>query len=61
MSKNFNEVLKKRELEEESKKNESQKEMSLDSTERIKVLSPGQLIFKRFINNKLAIVGTVIL
>ena len=57
MSKDFNEVLKQREL------NETKKEdtMSLDSTERIKVLSPGQLVFKRFITNKLAIVGSVIL
>lgn len=57
MSKNFNEVLKQRELNEKKE----EKVMSLDSTERIKVLSPGQLVFKRFINNKLAIVGSVIL
>ena len=56
--KNFNEVLKEREA-----KNELHKEdkMTLDSTERIKVLSPGQLVFKRFINNRLAIVGSVVL
>lgn len=58
MSKNFNEVLKQRELDENAK---SEKDMSLDSTERVKVLSPGQLVFKRFVNNKLAIVGTFIL
>ena len=57
MSKDFNEVLKQRELN-ETKKDDS---MSLDSTERIKVLSPGQLVFKRFITNKLAIVGSLIL
>lgn len=56
--KNFNEVLKERDA-----KNELHKEdkMTLDSTERIKVLSPGQLVFKRFINNRLAIVGSVVL
>ena len=59
----INEVLKERERREQAEKEsaEGQLEMSLDSTERIKVLSPGQLIFKRFINNKLAIVGTIIL
>lgn len=57
MSKNFNEVLKERELREEK----VEKEVSLDSTERIKVLSPGQMVFKRFVTNRLAIVGTVIL
>ncbi len=58
--KNFNEVLKQREIEEAGKVSDDGK-MSLDSTERVKVLSPGQLVFKRFINNKLAIVGSVIL
>lgn len=58
--KNFNEVLKQREI--ESKKNENEtKEISLDSLERVKVLSPGQLVFKRFVNNKLAILGSAIL
>ncbi len=57
MSKNFNEVLKEKELREAGE----EKVMSLDSTERIKVLSPGQMVFKRFITNKLAIVGSFIL
>lgn len=57
MSENFNEVLKNRENENKS----DNKEMSLDSTERVKVLSPGQLVFKRFVTNKLAIIGTFIL
>ncbi len=35
--------------------------MTLDDSQRVKVLSPGQLVFKRFIRNKLAIVGTCIL
>lgn len=55
--KNFNEVLKQREHEEGA----GSEKMTLDSTERVKVLSPGQLVFKRFINNKLAIVGTAVL
>ncbi len=58
--KNFNEVLKQREIEEAGKASDDGK-MSLDSTERVKVLSPGQLVFKRFINNKLAIVGSAVL
>ncbi len=57
MSKNFNEVLKERDLNGVKEENE----MSLDSTERIKVLSPGQMVFKRFVTNRLAIAGTVIL
>lgn len=57
MNKSFNEVLKERELKEEK----TEKDMSLDSTERIKVLSPGQMVFKRFVTNKLAIVGTLVL
>lgn len=34
---------------------------ALDDTRRVKVLSPGMLVFKRFIRNKLAIVGTITL
>ncbi|MCQ2519414.1 MAG: ABC transporter permease [Lachnospiraceae bacterium] len=61
MAKNFNEVLKEREIKEKELNKAEEKEMSLDSTERVKVLSPGQLVFKRFVTNKLSIVGTVIL
>jgi peptide/nickel transport system permease protein len=35
--------------------------MQLDDTRRVKVQSPGMLIFRRFIRNKLAVVGFVIL
>ena len=38
-----------------------QEPMKLDDARRVKVLSPGMLVFKRFIRNKLAIVGAVIL
>lgn len=33
--------------------------MALDDEQRVKVLSPGMLVFKRFITNRLAIVGTI--
>lgn len=60
---NFNEALKQRE--ERERKNNARRsgenEMTLDDAARVKVLSPGMLVFKRFIRNKLAIVGTVIL
>jgi len=36
-------------------------EMQLDDTRRVKVLSPGMLVFKRFIRNSLAIIGFAIL
>lgn len=40
---------------------ETQEEMRLDDARRVKVLSPGMLVFKRFIRNKLAVVGLCIL
>ena len=36
-------------------------DMKLDDARRIKVLSPGMLVFKRFIRNRLAVVGLFIL
>ena len=36
-------------------------DMKLDDARRVKVLSPGMLVFKRFIRNKLAVVGIIIL
>ena len=38
-----------------------QEQMSLDDGRRVKVLSPGMMVFKRFIRNRLAIVGICIL
>ncbi len=35
--------------------------VALDDERRIKVMSPGMLVFKRFVRNKLAIVGTIII
>ena len=60
---NFNEALKQRELREraESARRSGDNEMTLDDASRVKVLSPGMLVFKRFIRNKLAIVGSAIL
>ncbi len=40
---------------------ETNEEMSLDDARRVKVLSPGMLVLKRFFRNRLAIVGMVIL
>ena len=40
---------------------EDMEEMHLDDARRIKVLSPGMIVFKRFIHNKLAVVGFCIL
>lgn len=60
---NFNEALKQRELREraESARRSGENEMTLDDAARVKVLSPGMLVFKRFIRNKLAIIGSAIL
>jgi len=38
-----------------------QEEMHLDDARRVKVLSPGMLVFRRFIRNRLAVVGFAIL
>ena len=37
------------------------KKMALDDESRVKVLSPGKLVVKRFFRNRLAIVGLVII
>ena len=37
--------------------NNNEEQLSLDDGRRVKVLSPGMMVFKRFIRNKLAIVG----
>lgn len=59
--KSFNEVLKAKEAAEAKANAGAHEEMKLDDAARVKVLSPGRLVFKRFIRNKLAIVGTAIL
>ena len=55
MSKNQAEELNKKEAPQE------QEPMKLDDARRVKVLSPGMLVFKRFIRNKLAVAGIIIL
>ncbi len=45
----------------EKEKNIEQKSMKLDDAQRVKVLSPGMLVAKRFFRNKLAIVGMAII
>ena len=40
---------------------EPAEEMHLDDARRVKVLSPGMLVFKRFIRNRLAVIGLIIL
>ena len=42
-------------------KTNSAEEMHLDDARRVKILSPGMLVFKRFIRNKLAVIGFGIL
>ena len=45
----------------ETKKNGSFGTQKLDDERRVRVLSPGMLVFKRFMRNKLAITGLIIL
>ncbi len=40
---------------------DTDEEMALDDARRVKSLSPGMLVFKRFIRNKLAVLGFAIL
>jgi peptide/nickel transport system permease protein len=40
---------------------DDREEMHLDDERRVKVLSPGMLVFKRFIRNSLAVIGFVII
>ena len=56
--KNFDEILRQRE-EQASRQNDGT--VHLDDESRVKVLSPTQMIIKRFMRNRLAIVGLVIL
>ncbi len=43
------------------KESKGNSKMALDDAARVKVLSPARLVFKRFIRNKLAILGTCVL
>ena len=55
---NLNEVLKRKAA---AAKGEENGEIRLDDVTRVKVLSPGRQVFKRFIRNRLAVFGTVLL
>ena len=60
----LNEEIKRREAEAAARKAAEQtgdEPMKLDDTQRVKVLSPGRLVSKRFFRNKLALVGLAIL
>ena len=57
-----NKKLPTKDLEKEIVRNDdATEEMALDDARRVKVLSPGMLVFKRFIRNSLAVVGFGIL
>ena len=56
---NLNDVLKARHSQNDERK-EGQ-EIALDDISRVKVLSPGRRVFKRFIRNRLAVFGAVLL
>ena len=55
----LNEALKKRAAQAQQKSGEQ--EITLDDVSRVKVLSPGRQVFKRFIRNRLAVFGSVLL
>ena len=57
---NLNEVLKAREAENRQNKG-PEGEKTLDDLSRVKVLSPGRKVFKRFIRNRLAVAGSIML
>ena len=58
---NLNEVLKAKEAAEQNKKPVGNEEIHLDDVSRVKVLSPGRQVFKRFIRNRLAVFGSAVL
>jgi len=53
---NLNEMLKNR-----NNESAGESEVKLDDVARVKVLSPGRQVFKRFIRNRLAVFGSVLL
>ena len=56
---NLNEVLKKKNA--EKKQQSDNQEIHLDDVSRVKVLSPGRQVLKRFARNRLAVFGTILL
>lgn len=57
---NLNEVLKARKAADQGQRRDNG-EVALDDLSRVKVLSPGRQVFKRFIRNRLAVFGSVML
>ena len=57
----LNEVLKARKAAERGVERNTGGEVALDDLSRVKVLSPGRQVFKRFIRNRLAVFGSVML
>ena len=55
---NLNEVLKKKNA--EKKQQSNNQEIHLDDVSRVKVLSPGRQVLKRFARNRLAVFGTIL-
>lgn len=45
----------------DNEKTEKKEQMKLDDTQRVRVLSPGMMVAKRFFRNKLAIAGLIII
>lgn len=56
----LNEILKQKEAE-EAQQGKQETEMHLDDAARVKVLSPARLVMKRFVRNRLAIFGSILL
>ena len=48
-------------LNEETRKQPEEQQYSLNDDRRVKVLSPGLLVYKRFIRNRVAVTGLIIL
>ena len=60
MKRDLNAILKAKEAETAKNANKDE-EMHLDDAQRVKIISPGRLVAKRFVRNRLAIVGSCIL
>ena len=58
---NLNEVLKAKEAAEQNNTPIENEEIHLDDVSRVKVLSPGRQVLKRFARNRLAVFGTILL
>jgi peptide/nickel transport system permease protein len=61
MKRNFNEILREKEQRAAATAATEGEVLRLDDARRVKVLSPARLVTKRFLRNKLAIVGSCIL